>query len=319
MTLIWSKKIIKAIINNDRIKLNVWMKKNYPSLTLSHLQKLCRTGQIRINGKRVSYNEPLLQNDEIKLPPFIDEYKNEPTIVVKNNTKYTQNDIDDILKTIIYEDDEIIVLNKPAGLSAQGGTGITKHIDTLINIALPEYNNSLRLTHRIDKETSGILVIAKNYDSALKITTMFREKKIKKTYLALVYGNFDDNKKEGTIKIPILIDEEKEKSDKQNLKSATTDYKVLDEAFGILSFVKLSPLTGRRHQLRIHMSKMGHPIIGDFKYENTNQFSKLKDSFEIEIPRKLYLHAYQIEIEGKPIITAEKPTHFEKLCKYLNF
>ncbi|MBD5405872.1 RluA family pseudouridine synthase [bacterium] len=295
------------------------MKKNYPSLTLSHLQKLCRTGQIRVNGKRVSYNTPLIQNDELRLPPFINEYKDMPATVVKNNTKYTKSDIDDILKTIIYEDDEIIVLNKPSGIAAQGGTGIAKHIDTLINIALPQYNNSLRLTHRIDKETSGILVIAKNYESANKITTMFKEKKIKKTYLALVYGNFDDNKKEGTIKIPILIEEENDTNKKQNLKSAITDYKVLDEAFGTLSFVKLSPLTGRRHQLRIHLSKMGHPIIGDFKYGLSNEFSKLKDSFEIDIPRKLYLHAYQIEIEGKPVITAEKPAHFEKICKYLNF
>ena len=148
---------------------------------------------------------------------------------------------------------------------------------------------------------------------------MFKEKKIKKTYLALVYGNFDDNKKEGTIKIPILIEEENDTNKKQNLKSAITDYKVLDEAFGTLSFVKLSPLTGRRHQLRIHLSKMGHPIIGDFKYGLSNEFSKLKDSFEIDIPRKLYLHAYQIEIEGKPVITASKPAHFEKICKYLNF
>lgn len=318
MTLIWSKKIIKAIISNDRIKLNVWMKKNYPSLTLSHLQKLCRTGQIRVNGKRISYNTPLVENDELRLPPFIDEYKNLPTTIVKNNIKYTQNDIDDILKTIIYEDDEIIVLNKPSGIASQGGTGITKHIDTLINIALPEYNNALRLTHRIDKETSGILVIAKNYDSALKITTMFKQKKIKKTYLALVYGNFDDNKKEGTIKFPISEENEAEEKNKTP-KSAITDYKVLDEAFGTLSLVKLSPLTGRRHQLRIHMHDVGHPIIGDFKYGNSNAFSKLKDAFEIDIPRKLYLHAYQIEIEGKPKITADKPAHFEKICKYLNF
>ncbi len=318
MTLIWSNKIIKTIINNDRIKLNVWMKKNYPSLTLSHLQKLCRTGQIRVNGKRVSYNSPLVENDEIKLPPFINDYAEAPSTVVKNKVAYSQNDIADILKTIIFEDDEIIVLNKPSGIASQGGTGITKHIDTLINIALPEYNNALRLTHRIDKETSGILVIAKNYDSALKITTMFKEKKIRKTYLALVYGNFDDNKKSGTIKLPISEFDENEDKGK-TLKSAITDYKVLDEAFGTLSYVKLSPLTGRRHQLRIHMRDTGHPIIGDFKYADNNAFSKLKDAFEIAIPRKLYLHAYQIEIEGKPIITAQPPAHFEKICKYLNF
>ena len=315
MTLIWSTKIIKAQITSDRIKLNAWMKKNYPALTLSHLQKLCRTGQIRLNGKRVVYNTPMVENDELRLPPFIEEYKTVPDIKIKKNTKYSQKDIDDILKTIIYEDKEIIVLNKPAGIATQGGTGITKHIDTLINTALPEYNNNLRLTHRIDKETSGILVIAKNYEASLKITTMFKEKRIKKTYLAFVYGNFDDKKKEGRIKAPILFEDDKDNKPK----SAITDYKVLDEAFGMLSLVSLSPLTGRTHQLRIHMKNAGHPIIGDFKYGNTNDFSKLKDSFEIDIARNLYLHAYQIEIEGKPIIKANMPVYFERICKYLNF
>ena len=138
------------------------MKKNYPSRTLSHLQKLCRKGEIRINGKRTSATAPLIENDEIKLPPYIVEYEKTPDVIVKKDSRYTKQDIDDILKTIIYEDDEIIVLNKPAGLATQGGNGITKHIDSLINIALPQYNNNLRFKHRIDKETSGILVIAKN-------------------------------------------------------------------------------------------------------------------------------------------------------------
>lgn len=296
------------------------MKKNYPSLTLSHLQKLCRKGEIRINGKRTSATAPLIESDEIKLPPYIVEYEKTPDVIVKKDSRYTKQDIDDILKTIIYEDDEIIVLNKPAGLATQGGNGITKHIDSLINIALPQYNNNLRLTHRIDKETSGILVIAKNYDSALKMTTLFKERKVHKTYHAIVYGNFEDKKKEGIIDEPIIEQNAKvnDKGEKE-AKYAFTSFKVLDEAFGLLSLVELKPKTGRMHQLRIHMAHRGHPIIGDFKYGNNNEFAELKNAFEIEIPRKLYLHAYTIEIEGKPLIKAEYPEHFKKICKYLNF
>ena len=320
MTLIWRFKIIKKTITSDRIKLNVWMKKNYPSLTLSHLQKLCRKGEIRVNGSRTSATASLVSGDEIKLPPYIVEYEKNPDVITKKSSKYTHEDINDILKTIIYEDDEIIVLNKPAGLATQGGSGITKHIDSLINIALPQYNNNLRLTHRIDKETSGILVIAKNYDSALKMTTLFKEQKIHKTYHALVYGTFDDKKKEGIIKEPIIdMTSKLNEKGEHEAKYALTRYKVLDEAHNTLSLIEFKPKTGRMHQLRIHSAHVGHPIIGDFKYGKGDEFTKLKDSFEIEIPRNLYLHAYMIEIEGKPVIKAEYPSHFKKICKYLNF
>lgn len=321
-TLIWSFKIIKTKITQDRIKLNVWIKKNYPSLTMSHLQKLCRKGEIRINGKRTTATAVLNENDELKLPPYIVEYTQEKTNQQHTNNKpnYTQKDIEEILQTIIYEDEEIIVLNKPSGLSTQGGNNINKHIDSLINIALPQYNNNLRLTHRIDKDTSGILVIAKNYDAAVKITTMFKEQKIHKTYHALVHGNFDDKHKIGKINTPIIDKNSKpnEKGEKE-AKYALSEYKVLDEAFGLLSLVELKPKTGRTHQLRIHTSGINHPIIGDFKYGTNDGFTKLKEAFEIELPRKLYLHAYMIEIEGKPLIKANYPSHFKKICKYLNF
>ncbi len=280
---------------------------------MSHLQKLCRKGEIRINGKRTKATAPLFENDELKLPPYIINYTSTTITKPNNDSVYNTKDIQDILKSIIFEDNEIIVINKPSGIATQGGSGLKKHIDTLINTALPQYKNNLRLTHRIDKDTSGILVIAKNYESALKITTLFKEQKIHKTYHALVYGTFDSNEKTGTIKTPIQSTKDKE------AKYAITKYKVLDEAFNCLSLLELKPQTGRMHQLRIHTSQIHHPIIGDFKYSTNNEFLKLKNSFEIDIPRKLYLHAYTIEIEGKPIIKADYPDHFKKICKYLNF
>lgn len=322
MTLIWSSKIIKTTITSDRIKLNVWMKQNYPSLTISHLHKLCRKGEIRINGKRTTATTPLLQNDELKLPPFIVEYTGTPDIKSNN---YSKKDITDILNAIIFEDDEIIVLNKPSGLATQGGTNTTKHIDELINIALPEHNNNLRLTHRIDMQTSGVLVIAKNYEAALKITTLFKEQKITKTYLALTYQSFNEKEKQGIIKVPIMakkyITDAKSgrKVEIAEKKYALTNYKILDEAMGLLSLVELEPKTGRTHQLRIHMAHLNHPIIGDFKYATSKEFDALKESLDVKIEKKLYLHAYKIEIEGKPIITAPLPSHFKTIYKYLNF
>jgi len=316
------------------------MKKNYPSLTLSHLQKLCRKGEIRIDGHRTTATAPLSEGMEIKLPPYIVEYSSSTNSIQKKST-YSHTDIENILNTIIYEDDEILVLNKPAGLATQGGTNITKHLDSLINTALPQFNGNLRLTHRIDKETSGIIVIAKNYDSANKIATLFKERKIHKTYHALVYGNFDAKEHEGTIDTPIATHPTRanakfstksdffktdnnnsakyKKKDDIEFKPALTTYKVLDEAFSLLSLVELHPHTGRTHQLRIHLSGISHPIIGDFKYATANEFANLRDSLEIDLSRNLYLHAYEIDIEGKPKICAPYPEHFKKICKYLNF
>ena len=262
----------------------------------------------------------LIEGDEIKLPPFIvnykELYKNENSknySIRKTETKsYTADDKKKLLDSIIYENKEFFVINKPSGIASQGGTGITKSIDTLVNFARPEFNGNLRLTHRIDKDTSGLLVIAKNYDAANKITELFKLRKVNKVYRALVYGNFSKNNKVGIIDTPIIDKNGDEKP-------AITEYKVIDEAYNLVSLVELSPKTGRTHQLRIHLANVEHSIVGDFKYGNNNQFVNLKQSLDIEIPRFLFLHAYSITIEGYPTIIAPYPEHFKKLNKYLNF
>jgi 23S rRNA pseudouridine955/2504/2580 synthase len=308
---------------SDRIKLNSWMKKKYPSLTLSHLMKLCRTGQIRVNGSRTAYNRPVEEGDEIKLPPFIEEYESAPEARPGKQAAYTREDTEGMLDSIIFEDEEIIAINKPSGLAAQGGTGISKHADALINAARPEFSGNLRLAHRIDRETSGVLVIAKGYDAALKATSMFKERKVRKTYLALVYGNIPS--KEGLIRAPIMEERDEDGNKRRRAKDgpeakrALTRYRVMDEAFGLISLVELSPATGRTHQLRIHMKHIGHPIVGDFKYGREDEFKRLKSALNIEIGRTLHLHAASIEIEGKPEISAPMPPHMLSICKYLDF
>ncbi len=262
----------------------------------------------------------LVAGDEIKLPPFIvnykELYKNENSknySVRKTETKsYTNDDKKQLLDSIIYENKDFFVINKPSGIASQGGTGILKSIDSLVNFARPEFNGNLRLTHRIDKDTSGILVIAKTYDAANKITELFKERKVSKVYRAIVYGNFSKNKKVGVIDSPII--------DKNNdEKPAITEYQVIDEAYNLMSLVELSPKTGRTHQLRKHLASIGNSIVGDFKYGDKGQFANLKQSLDIEIPRNLFLHAYSVTIEGYPTIVAPYPAHFKKLNKYLNF
>jgi 23S rRNA pseudouridine955/2504/2580 synthase len=303
---------IKTTIAEDRIKLNAWMKARYPALTMSHLQKLCRTGQIRADGKRATPSTPLLKGIELKLPPFIGEYA-AAGAEVKKAAVHSKADIEEILGAKIYEDGEIIAIDKPAGIAVQGGTGIAKHVDELINAARPEYDGSLRLVHRIDKDTSGVLVIAKGYDAALKTTSLFKERRVKKTYLALVYGNLE--KKEGTIDAPIA---DKDDKSEDKAKRAVTEYRTLDEAHGLISLVELNPLTGRKHQLREHMAGIGHPVVGDFRHGMGDSFTRLKDALGMPVPRRLMLHAHKIAIEGKPEISAPVPAHMKRICEYLN-
>jgi 23S rRNA pseudouridine955/2504/2580 synthase len=299
---------LKTTIANDHIRLGAWMKEHYPALTMSHLQKLCRTGQIRALGRRVTPATPLERGDEVKLPPFITEYEGEGARGAPKH-EYSRADIGAFLGSIIYEDDEVIVIDKPAGLATQGGTGISKHVDELANAAMPQYEGSLRLVHRLDKDTSGALAIAKGYDAAFKLASMFKEHRVEKTYLALVYGSLE--KKSGSIDVPIT-DEDGEKATR-----ATTLYKVLDEAHGTLSLVELKPLSGRTHQIRAHMAHIGHPVAGDFKYGERGRFAKLKNVLGIELPRQLQLHSWKIKIEGKRAAEAPPPKHMIEICKYL--
>ncbi|MDR1008686.1 MAG: RluA family pseudouridine synthase [Rickettsiales bacterium] len=295
--------MIKLRIDIDAAKLNSWMKKHYPGLTLSHLQKLCRIGEIRINGGRAKYNDVLARGDELKLPPYIVEYEKPAS-----TRRYSQKEKDEILARIVFQDDEMLAIDKPAGLAAQGGTGVEASVDELANEALPDYCGSLRLVHRIDKETSGILILAKSREAAQSLTKMFKDKEMAKTYLALVHGSLKNKK--GSISTPI------EEDGRQ--RSALTEYKVLDEASGLLSLVELAPMTGRTHQLRVHMKSIGHPIVGDFKYAPEGEFSKLRNALGIPLARQMYLHAWRVKVPGRRIITAPVPEYMGKIMKYLD-
>ena len=290
---------VKVAETDDGIRLNRWFLREYPSLSLSRLQKLLRTKQIKVDGKRAETSTRLLAGQEIRLPP-LDEQKAplEEHFISEKDKKMIQS-------LVIYKDDNIIALNKPSGLAVQGGTNQSKHIDGLLDALMFEKEERPRLVHRIDKDTSGILLLARNRQTAEKLTLAFREHKLPKTYLALVNGCPAQNS--GEIDAPLLKVGEKMQVSEQG-QEAKSLYKVIDSVGKKYSLLELKPLSGRTHQLRVHTLFIGCPIVGDDKYfvaENKSQ--KL-------FVDKLHLHAYKIDLsviyKNKTIITAPLPSYF---------
>lgn len=295
--------IKKVKAEDDGMRLNRWFMKYYPNLTLGRLQKLLRTKQIKVDGKRAETSLKLAAGSEVRVPPM-----DEQPETGANRSEISRRDAEFILSLVIYKDDNIIVLNKPSGLAVQGGTNTSRHVDGMLEALRFELNEKPKLVHRIDKDTSGVLVLARNRTWADRLTKAFREHTLPKTYLALV--NSCPKNPAGEIKAPL------EKSGEKSLvgpdgKPAATVYKTLDEVGSKFALVEASPLTGRTHQIRAHMEYIGCPIVGDDKY-----FGGEKRQKYASIPDKLYLHAYKIDLSAlynkKTVIKAALPEHFKK-------
>ena len=290
--------LVKVKEQDDGMRLNRWFLKYYPSLPLSRLQKLLRTKQIKVDGKKVEVSLKLVKGQEIRIPPM------EEKAEIKDKSFVSQRDEAFAKSLVIYKDKNIIVLNKPSGLAVQGGTNTTRHIDALLPALKYELEETPKLVHRIDKETSGILVLARDRKNADILTKAFREHNLQKTYLALVRGC--PKKKSGQIKA--ALEKVGEKSVVfEGGKKAITDYEVLDNLADKFALVKAYPLTGRTHQIRAHMEYIGTPIVGDDKY-----FGNIREK-NTEIKDKLYLHAYKIDFSNiykEVIIKADLPEYF---------
>lgn len=298
--------IVKIKSEDDGIRLNRWFLKYYPGLSLGRLQKLLRTKQIKVNGARAEANTRLLEGQEVRVPPL----ENEKKELVHDNvsaadTKY-------ITDMVIYKDDNIIVLNKPSGLAVQGGTNTTRHIDGMLEALKFGLAEKPKLVHRIDKDTSGILVLARNRKMADILTKAFREHTLQKTYLVLTRGV--PKKNIGEIKAPL------EKVDGrmqvvEGGKPAVTEYEVLDNVGEKYALLAASPLTGRTHQIRAHLEYLGTPICGDDKYFGSE---RCKNSL---IANKLFLHAYKIDLSfiygKKMVVKAKLPDYFKESLKTL--
>ncbi|MDA9008646.1 RluA family pseudouridine synthase [Alphaproteobacteria bacterium] len=281
--------IVEVSRDEDGQRLDKWFKKHYPNLPFGRLQKLMRSGQVRLDGGRIKTDTRVQAGQEVRVPPF-EEGPARPSKSSKSIVR--DQDIKTIEQAIIYEDRDTLVLNKPAGLAVQGGSNTNRHVDGILSVMGEQRGEEFKLTHRLDKDTSGVLVIAKSSKAAQFYTELFRTNQVQKTYWALVVGVPALN--EGQIDAPLIkaggSHGEKMVVDFAKGKKATTYYRVVDRAGSRAAWLAMAPKTGRTHQLRIHCESMDTPILGDGKYGGA--FAYIEGA---EIAKQMHLHARKLE------------------------
>jgi 23S rRNA pseudouridine955/2504/2580 synthase len=264
------------------LRLDRWFRRHFPALTHGRLQKLLRTGQVRIDGRRAQANARLAAGQTIRVPPL--ETTPPPS---RSQPAVDPSDAAFLRRLILVEDQALIVLNKPEGLAVQGGTGTRRHIDGML-AALASDGERPRLVHRLDRDTSGILVVAKTAAAAASLTRAFRQHKVDKLYWALVVGR--PALADGIIDQPLAkqggAGRERVEPDEAG-RSARTAYRTVARAGKIASWLAMQPLTGRTHQLRAHCAVLGTPILGDRKYGEHGLSGA---------PEGLMLHAREIRL-----------------------
>lgn len=309
-------KIIKVSSSDTGIRLDRWFKRNNPDISHIAIEKALRKGQVRVDGKRCKANFRLEEGMEIKIPAFLETKTKNYSSKQQDKKEVAPGLIDLIKKAIIFQDKDIIVLNKPEGIPVQGGTKIKFSIDDCLPFLTFGSKEIPKLVHRLDRDTSGVLILARSANVAGLISREFKERKVEKNYLAVVVGI--PKLESGRINLPLLKGtesgyKEKVKVNKENGLRAITDYKVVDKISDRAALVSLKPITGRTHQLRVHMCSQNTPILGDAKYGGSNAFIR-----DIEgLSDKLHLHAASMKLMNYSEFKAELPKHFKQTLKFL--
>ncbi len=302
--------------DDDGIRLDRWFKRHLPQIGFGMVSKWARTGQIRVDGGRVKPEDRLEAGQVLRVPPGGEGTSGKGP---RKRRELTAEEEAEAEAMLITRTKSALVLNKPPGLATQGGTKTTKHVDGLLDAYAEEDEPRPRLVHRLDKDTSGVLLVARTPGSAAFYSKRFSGRSAKKIYWALVVGVPDIS--EGTIDAPLAKQPgtggEKMHVDTEGGQPAKTLYRVVERAGNAAAWVELQPFTGRTHQLRVHLAAIGHPIVGDGKYGGPNAF--LTGS----ISRKMHLHARRLIIEtpegGKLDATAPLPEHFAQSMEQLGF
>jgi 23S rRNA pseudouridine955/2504/2580 synthase len=309
--------------DDDGIRIDRWFKRHYPIVTHVLLEKLLRKGEIRLDGKRAKAADRIAAGQAMRLPPQVVHAKDLRPQKPVAETKHplATKDMGSLADRILYMDKQVIVIDKPPGLATQGGSGLTKHVDGMLDSLQYEKPTRPKLVHRLDRDTSGVLLIARTALAASGLSASLALRDTSKVYWALTRGV--PKQKNGVVKGALAKegtrgkDERMTLSDDDDAKFALTEYAVMATAGTEFAWVAARPITGRTHQIRVHLASLGTPIVGDFKYGGTDSRGRGN------IADKLHLHARSIDIGrpdgGRLQATAPLPPHMVKSWTLLGF
>jgi 23S rRNA pseudouridine955/2504/2580 synthase len=304
--------------DEDGMRLDRFFEARFAGLSYSHIQRIIRKGEVRVGGKRAQPKDRLRAGQAVRVPPLkLDAPK------PRDDADATQKDRAFLKSITLYEDDDVLVLNKPMGLAVQGGSGTTRHIDGMLGALQARDGQRPRLVHRLDKDTSGCLLVAKSRFAAAALSKTFRSRSARKIYWALVAGV--PRPKQGRVSTFLAKEAREDESvmriarhGEEGASHAVTYYAVVETAARKLSWLSLKPVTGRTHQLRAHMAHIGHPIIGDEKYFRIENYE-----FPGGMQNRLHLLARRIAVPhprgGAIDVTAPLPPHMTQSWHLLGF
>ena len=300
---------VTVTADENGMRVDRFLEARFPGLSFSHIQRIVRKGELRVNGKRADSKDRLEEGQSIRIPPL----KLDAPRTASQLSEAETRTLEALKAMTLFEDADVLVLNKPAGLAVQGGSGTTRHVDQMLEVMRDAKGQKPRLVHRLDKETAGCLLIAKTRFAASALTGSFRHRSARKIYWALVAGV--PKPKQGRISTYLAKEESEEDSimriaahGDEGASHAVTYYAVVETSAQKLAWVSLKPVTGRTHQLRAHMAHIDHAIIGDPKYFN-------KENWDLPggIQNRLHLLARRIVIPhprgGVIDATAPLPPH----------
>jgi 23S rRNA pseudouridine955/2504/2580 synthase len=304
--------------DDDGIRLDRWFKRHLPDTSFNTVSRWARTGQLRLDGRRADPGDRVAEGQVIRVPPA--DAAAPATMAVKTQRPPLSADAIAFARSlVIHKDADAIVINKPAGLATQGGTKTSEHVDGLLDALAFERPDRPKLVHRLDKDTSGVLLLARSARAAAHFSKAFSGRTARKLYWAIVVGVPEI--RDGLIELPIAKQPgtggEKMHVDERAGQRAVSRYRLIERAGNRAAWLEMQPLTGRTHQLRVHAAAIGHPIVGDSKYGGKEAF------LTGGVSRKMHLHARRLVIElpsGEMLdITAEPAPHFAETLATIGF